>query len=47
MITRIHHVAVVVRDLELALQFWRDTLELPLLRSADLPDQGVRAALLA
>ena len=47
MITRIHHVAVVVQDLELALQFWRDTLELPLLRSADLPDQGVRAALLA
>jgi methylmalonyl-CoA/ethylmalonyl-CoA epimerase len=45
--TRIHHIAVVVRDLELALQFWRDTLELPLLRSADLPDQGVRAALLA
>jgi methylmalonyl-CoA/ethylmalonyl-CoA epimerase len=46
-ITRIHHVAVVVQDLELALQFWRDTLELFLLRSADLPDQGVRAALLA
>jgi methylmalonyl-CoA/ethylmalonyl-CoA epimerase len=46
-ITRIHHVAVVVQDLEVALQFWRDTLELPLLRSADLPDQGVRAALLA
>lgn len=47
MITRIHHVAVVVQDLPAALGFWRDTLELPLLRSADLPDQGVRAALLA
>ena len=47
MITRIHHVAVVVRDLEAALAFWRDTLELPLIKSADLPDQGVRAALLA
>jgi methylmalonyl-CoA/ethylmalonyl-CoA epimerase len=46
-ITRIHHVAVVVRDLEASLGFWRDTLELPLLRVADLPDQGVRAALLA
>jgi methylmalonyl-CoA/ethylmalonyl-CoA epimerase len=46
-ITRIHHVAVVVQDLDGALEFWRDTLELPLLRSADLPDQGVRAALLA
>jgi methylmalonyl-CoA/ethylmalonyl-CoA epimerase len=46
-ITRIHHVAVVVRDLETSLGFWRDTLELPLLRAADLPDQGVRAALLS
>ena len=47
MITRLHHVAVIVRDLEPALGFWRDTLELPLLRQADVPDQGVRAALLA
>ena len=47
MITRIHHVAVVVRDLDEALGFWRDTLELPVLRSADLPEHGVRAALLA
>ena len=47
MITRIHHVAVVVRDLDASLGFWRDTLELPVLRSAALPDQGVRAALLA
>jgi methylmalonyl-CoA/ethylmalonyl-CoA epimerase len=46
-ITRIHHVGVVVPDLDAALGFWRDTLELPLLRSADLPDHGVRAALLA
>lgn len=47
MITRVHHVAVVVRDFDASLGFWRDTLELPLLRSAELPDQGVRAALLA
>ena len=47
MITRIHHVGVLVRDLEAGLGFWRDTLGLPLLRSADLPEQGVRAALLA
>jgi methylmalonyl-CoA/ethylmalonyl-CoA epimerase len=46
MITRIHHVAVVVRDLDEGLAFWRDTLELPLIRSADLPEHGVRAALL-
>ena len=47
MITRIHHVAVVVRDMDEGLGFWRDTLDLPLLRSADLPEHGVRAALLA
>jgi methylmalonyl-CoA/ethylmalonyl-CoA epimerase len=46
-ITRIHHVAVVVQDMDAGLGFWRDTLELPLLRSGDLPDMGVRAALLA
>jgi methylmalonyl-CoA/ethylmalonyl-CoA epimerase len=46
-IERIHHVAVVVHDLDAGLAFWRDTLGLPLLRSADLGDQGVRAALLA
>jgi methylmalonyl-CoA/ethylmalonyl-CoA epimerase len=46
-IGRIHHVGVVVQDLDAGLAFWRDTLELPLLRSADLADQGVRAALLA
>lgn len=47
MISRIHHVAVVVRDLDEGLGFWRDTVELPLIRSADLPEHGVRAALLA
>jgi methylmalonyl-CoA/ethylmalonyl-CoA epimerase len=47
MITRIHHVAVAVQDLDEGLAFWRDTLELPLISSADLPDYGVRAALLA
>jgi methylmalonyl-CoA/ethylmalonyl-CoA epimerase len=46
-ISSIHHVAVVVRDLDEGLGFWRDTLDLPLLRSADLPEHGVRAALLA
>src|SRR5262245_9402069 len=46
-IGRIHHVGVLVRDMEAGLGFWRDTLGLPLLRSADLPEQGVRAALLA
>ena len=47
MITRIHHVGVVVKDLPSALGFWRDTLDLPVLHSAEVPDQGVLAALLA
>ena len=46
-ITRIHHVGIVVERLALAYRFWRDALGLPLVREAELPDQGVRAALLA
>jgi methylmalonyl-CoA/ethylmalonyl-CoA epimerase len=47
MVTRIHHAGIVVERLERAYAFWRDTLGLPLCREAELPDQGVRAALLA
>ncbi|MGH7334733.1 MAG: methylmalonyl-CoA epimerase, partial [Candidatus Rokuibacteriota bacterium] len=47
MVRRIHHVGIVVRRLTDAYRFYRDTLALPVLREADLPDQGVRAALLA
>jgi methylmalonyl-CoA/ethylmalonyl-CoA epimerase len=47
MVTKIHHVGIVVKDLADAYRFWRDTLGLPLVREAELPDQGVRAALLA
>jgi methylmalonyl-CoA/ethylmalonyl-CoA epimerase len=43
---RIHHVGIVVRRLDEAYRFYRDTLGLPLLREAELRDQGVRAALL-
>jgi methylmalonyl-CoA/ethylmalonyl-CoA epimerase len=46
MMQRIHHVGIVVRHLETAYRFYRDTLGLPLLKEAALPDQGVRAALL-
>jgi len=46
-IKRIHHVGVVVQSLQSAFTFWRDVLGLPLMREAELPDQGVRAALLA
>ncbi len=47
MIRRIHHVGIVVRRLAEAYGFYRDTLRLPVLREADVRDQGVRAALLA
>jgi methylmalonyl-CoA epimerase len=44
---RIHHVGVVVKRLGEAYAFYRGVLELPLVREAELADQGVRAALLA
>jgi methylmalonyl-CoA/ethylmalonyl-CoA epimerase len=46
MLTKIHHVGIVVRNLEEAYRFWRDTLGLEVHRSATVPDQGVKAALL-
>ena len=47
MVTKIHHVGIVVESLSQGYRFWRDTAGLPLVREAELPDQGVRAALLA
>ena len=47
MIQNVHHVGIAVRDLRRAYGFWRDTLGLPLVREAEIADQGVRAALLA
>jgi methylmalonyl-CoA/ethylmalonyl-CoA epimerase len=46
-IRRIHHVGVVVKRLTEAYAFYRDVLGLPLLLEKTVPDQGVRAALLA
>jgi methylmalonyl-CoA/ethylmalonyl-CoA epimerase len=46
-IRRIHHVGIVVRRLDEAYGFYRDTLRLPLVREAVVVDQGVRAALLS
>src|SRR5512132_4708423 len=43
---RIHHVGIVVNRLKDAYGFYRDTLGLPLLKEATIPDQQVRAALL-
>jgi methylmalonyl-CoA/ethylmalonyl-CoA epimerase len=47
MITKVHHVGVVVRDIEQAMRFWRDTLGLPLHELRVMNDQGVKAALLS
>ena len=46
MFKRVHHVGLAVKDLAAAYTLWRDTLGLPLLREAEIRDQGVRAALL-
>jgi methylmalonyl-CoA/ethylmalonyl-CoA epimerase len=46
MLRRIHHVGVVVPNLEAGLRFWQGTLGLKLTKSATVWDQGVRAALL-
>ncbi|MGC1677056.1 MAG: methylmalonyl-CoA epimerase [Candidatus Binataceae bacterium] len=46
MLKRIHHVGVVVPDLDAGLKFWCDTLGLRLTKSATIEEQGVRAALL-
>jgi len=46
-VSKIHHVGIVVETLSGAYGFWRDVLGLPLVRQAEIADQGVRAALLA
>jgi methylmalonyl-CoA/ethylmalonyl-CoA epimerase len=46
MLSKIHHVGIVVRNLEEAYGFYRDTLGLPLNKIATIEDQGVKAALL-
>ncbi|MGE0680741.1 MAG: methylmalonyl-CoA epimerase [Candidatus Binatia bacterium] len=46
MIKKIHHIGIVVRNIEEAFGFYKDTLGLPLGKMATIQDQGVRAALL-
>jgi methylmalonyl-CoA/ethylmalonyl-CoA epimerase len=46
MLTRVHHVGLVVRRLEDGLAFWRDALGLRVSKQATIRDQGVKAALL-
>ena len=47
MIKRVHHVAIVVRDLEQGLAFYCDKLGLRLDKVETVAEQGVKAALLA
>lgn len=46
MLSKIHHVGLVVRSLDEAYGFWRDTLGLRVQKEATVRDQGVKAALL-
>ena len=46
MIKKVHHVGVVVRDMEQAMRFYRDLLGLPVHKIEMIPEQGVKAALL-
>jgi methylmalonyl-CoA/ethylmalonyl-CoA epimerase len=46
MLTRVHHVGLVVQRLEEGLAFWRDALGLRVSKQATVLDQGVKAALL-
>jgi methylmalonyl-CoA/ethylmalonyl-CoA epimerase len=46
MLTRVHHVGLVVRRLEDGLALWRDVLGLRVSKQATIQDQGVKAALL-
>jgi len=46
MLTKIHHLGIVVNRLETAYGFWRDVLGLKIHKEATVADQGVKAALL-
>ena len=46
MLSKIHHIGIVVRSLDEAYRFYRDALSLPVHKEATIQDQGVRAALL-
>src|SRR5258706_6093926 len=46
MLKKIHHVGIVVRSLEEAYRFYQGTLGLHVHKTAEVKDQGVRAALL-
>jgi methylmalonyl-CoA/ethylmalonyl-CoA epimerase len=47
MLKKIHHVGIVVPNLDQAMLFWRELLGLALVKTAVVQDQGVKAALLS
>jgi methylmalonyl-CoA/ethylmalonyl-CoA epimerase len=46
MLTKIHHVGIVVRSIDVAYAFYRDTLSLSVHKEDIIQNQGVKAALL-
>ena len=46
MLSQIDHIAIVVRDLDVALETYRDALGLPLERVEDVPAENVKVAFL-
>ena len=46
MIKKIDHVAVIVSDIDAALEFWRDALDLKLSRVEDVPEQDAEVTFL-
>jgi methylmalonyl-CoA epimerase len=47
MLSKVHHVGVVVRSADEAMKFYRDALGLPVTADRVIEDQGVRGVLLA
>ena len=45
-IKKVNHVAIVVEDIDQALVFWQDALDLPLQKIEDVPSEKVRVAFL-
>lgn len=43
---RLDHIGIAVADLEQALAFWRDALGLPVAHIEELPERGLRVAML-
>ncbi len=46
MIKKIHHIGIVVRNLDEAYGFYQDALGLSVAKEAEIPDQGVKACLM-